>query len=390
MTQGVQNNYYGEQIHRATIQLKGTSKRLGVPSFSIAVGHKGNVIWSATEGFSNMKSMVKATPQTQYRVGSTSKAITSTGVARLVDRQKLYLDSIIGDSIDNWTKKRWDFTMRQLLSHTAGLGNYEDFGIASGKYTLCNCKQFNTASEGLKVFDSYELLYKPGTQFKYSSFDINLASVVLEQAAASPFLDYMDKAVFEVLDMGNTYGDHSKPKSDHLATFYQIEKGYYREHRTFGIKHDVNLSYKWAGGGFISTPTDLVKLGNAWVADSIFLSTGTKKEFWSPARLTSGEVNEQEYALGWRSWLHYKNESLLDGEPIWMVHHGGISKGSMNFLVLFPDYDLVVNGSINGRLEDFGKFASEVRQFANIFLSDIPKKESKLYETLEASYQDLE
>lgn len=390
VTHDLQDSNYSKQVNAAQKLLKGTAKRLGVPSFSIAIGHNGRVIWSASEGYSNMAAMSKATPKTQYRVGSTSKAITTTGVARLVDERKLHLDSIIGDSIVNWTKKRWDFTMRELLSHTAGFGNYEDFGIASGRYTLCNCKQFNTASEGLKVFDAYELIYQPGTQFKYSSFDVNLASVVLEQAAALPFLSYMDKAVFEELDMENTYADHSKPKSEHLATFYQIEKGYYREHRTFGIKHDVNLSYKWAGGGFISTPTDLVKLGNAWVADSSFLSTQTKREFWSPVRLTNGAINEQEYALGWRSWLRYENESLADGEAIWMVHHGGISKGSMNFLVLFPNYGLVVDASINGRLENFGKFSSEVRKFANLFLSNIPKKESKLYKELIASYRDLE
>ncbi len=387
ITHTVVDNRYNQQISLAKEHLKGTSKRLGVPSFSIAIGHNGHVIWSAAEGFSNMDSGITATPTTQYRVGSTSKAITATGVARLVDGQRLFLDHIIGDSITNWTKKRWEFTMRQLLSHTAGVGNYEDFGIASGRYTLCNCKQFYTASEGLKVFDRYKLLYKPGTQFKYSSFDINLASVVLEQAAASPFLDYIDDNVFNVLDMGNTYGDHSMPKSENLATFYQIEEGYYREHRTFGIKHDVNLSYKWAGGGFISTPTDLVKLGNAWVSDPTFLSIETKKEFWSPMRLVNGAINEQDYALGWRSWLNYENDSLLNGTPIWMVHHGGISKGSMNFLVLFPDYGLVVNASINGRLENFGTFAAEVRQFANFFLSDIPKKESELYQELVAAYK---
>lgn len=390
ITTTIQDGQFGKTIGLATTRLEGISKRLGVPSFSIAVGHRGRVIWSAAEGFSNVGAMLKAMPNTQYRVGSTSKAITTSGVARLVDTEKLDLDNSIGDSITNWTKKRWDFTMRQLLSHTAGVGNYEDFGIASGRYTLCNCTQFRTASEGLKVFDSYNLLYQPGTQFKYSSFDMNLASVVLEQAAGIPFLDHMDKNVFDVLGMENTYADHSKPKSDYLATFYQIKKGHYREHRTFGIKHDVNLSYKWAGGGFISTPTDLVKLGNAWVADSTFLSTTTKKEFWSPVRLSDGEVNEQEYALGWRSWLNYENDSLLGGETIWMVHHGGISKGSMNFLVLFPDYGLVVNASINGRLENFGKFAAEVRGFANIFLSNIPKKESQLYKELVVSYKKLE
>ena len=51
--------------------------------------------------------------------------------------------------------------------------------------------------------------------------------------------------------------------------------------------------------------------------------------------------------------------------------HGGVSKGSMNFLVLFPDYNMVINASINARAEQFGYFWKEVLKLANIFISSI-------------------
>ncbi|MEM8999286.1 MAG: serine hydrolase domain-containing protein [Bacteroidota bacterium] len=378
-TEGISNSDYQHAIDQAKVYLKGVCKRLDLPSFSVAVGHNGKVVWSAAEGYANLEHKMPVSTLTQYRVGSTSKAITATGIALLVDKGRLRLDEVIGDTINNWTQKKWDFTLRQLLSHTAGIGNYEDFGIASGKYTLCNCNQFNSASEGVKVFDKYPLLYRPGSNFKYSTFDINLSSVVLEQAAGQPFLDYMQANIFDRFDMNSTYGDHAKPKTEHFATFYQMADGYYREYRTMGIRHDVNLSYKWAGGGFISTPTDLVNLGNAWLSDSTFLSMETKKEFWSPVKLSDGNINDQEYALGWRSWLEHENGSLLNGNPIWMVHHGGVSKGSMNFLVLFPEYGLVVDASINARAKTFGDFAEEVRKIADFFLENVPKKEVPLF-----------
>jgi len=380
ITTGVSNPEYQSQIALATETLTGAARRLNVPSISVAVGHKGKLIWSAAEGYQDLDLQIAASPKTQYRIGSTSKAVTATGVARLVDKNKLQLDAIIGDTIVNWTKKRWNFSMRQLLSHTAGVGNYTDFGVASGKYTLCNCYQFNTASEGLKVFDEYDLLYEPGTSFAYSTFDINLASVVLEQAAQKPFLDYMQEAVFTPLNMKDTYADHMRPKTEHFATFYEVDGNYYREYRTFGIKHDVNLSYKWAGGGFISTPTDLVKLGNALLSDSTFVSKASLQQFWTPQKLNTGEVNEQEYALGFRSYVSYENEQLNEGKTkYWMVHHGGVSKGSMNFLVIFPNYNLVIDASINARVEHFGDLASEVRKIANAFLQEIEKEELEIY-----------
>lgn len=366
---------YQSQIEQATIHLKDASRRLDVPSFSVAVGHKGKVIWSSAEGYQDIEKNILATPKTQYRVGSTSKSITASGVARAIQHRHLKLDALVGDTITNWPKKKWDFTIRQLLSHTAGIGNYTDFGIASGKYTLCNCHQFNTASQGLKVFNRYDMLYKPGTNFAYSTFDVNLASAILEQATGRLFPEYMESEIFTPLGMLDTYADHTRPKSEHFATFYETDNGYYREYHIFEQVYDINLSYKWAGGGFISTPTDLIKLGNAWLTDTTFIDTALRKEFWTPTKLDSGEVNEQEYAVGFRSNFNYTDTYFNDGKlPYWIVHHGGVSKGSMNFLLLFPEYELVIDASINARAQSFGDFSKEVKQLANFFLETIEKE----------------
>lgn len=386
ITVAISNPEYTTQIQEATTRLEAIGAQKELPSFSVAIGHKGKLVWSAAVGYQDIEATIAATPKTQYRIGSTSKAVTTTGVARAVDDRKIRLDAIIGDTITNWTRKEWDFSMKQLLSHTAGVGNYTDFGVASGKYTLCNCYEFKSASEGLLVFDPYELIFEPGTSFAYSTFDINLASVVLEQAVNTPFLEYMDKHVFQPLGMKDTYGDHNRPKTEHFATFYETEGGYYREYRSFEQVYDINLSYKWAGGGFISTPTDLVKMGNAYLTDDSFLSQETKRTFWTPMKLDNGDVNWQEYALGWRSYLEFKTKNLLDGEtPIWMVHHGGVSKGSQNFLVIFPNYDLVIDASINTNVENFGTFSNEVYKIANAFLKNIEKDEKPLYREIKGT-----
>lgn len=371
ITTSIVDEEYKDIIVKATAQLENASRRLDVPSFSVAVGHKGKLVWAAAEGYQNLENGIPATPKTQYRMGSTSKSITATGIARAIENDLLSLEETI-THIENWPEKRWDFTMRQLLSHTAGVGNYEDFGLASFKYTLCNCHEFTSATQGLKVFNQYALIFQPGTDFAYSTFDVNLASAYLEQKAAMIFPAYMEQEVFIPLAMSDTYADHTRAKSSHFATFYHTEDGLYREYRNLEQMYDINLSYKWAGGGFISTPSDLVKLGNAWLTDSTFISKELKKKFWTPVRLDSGEVNEQEYAVGFRSNLEYTDELLGSGkEPYWIVHHGGVSKGSQNFLLLFPEYDLVIDASINANVDPFFKMAEEVKNIANVFLESI-------------------
>lgn len=54
-----------------------------------------------------------------------------------------------------------------------------------------------------------------------------------------------------------------------FASFCETKNDKYRKWKTFGfITNEIDLSYKWAGGGIISTPTDLMKLGNAILSDS--------------------------------------------------------------------------------------------------------------------------
>lgn len=85
-------------------------------------------------------------------------------------------------------------------------------------------------------------------------------------------------------------------------------------------------------------------------------------------KIISGKINPQSYALGWRSYKQYYNEKF--GESVWMVHHRGVSKGSMNFLVMFPDYNVVIDASINSRASDFLIFWEEVMKLASFFLND--------------------
>ena len=347
---------YTEQINIATKKLKLLLEDLNVPSVSVAVGINDQIIWAEAIGYADLQNEIKASSKTSYRIGSTSKAITSIAIMKLVQQNKLDIDIPVSQILSDYPKKKWDFSTRQLLSHTAGFPDYEDLNIKGGFYTLLNFKQFNSVEEGLTIFKTVPLLYKPGSQFKYNSFDVVLASRVLEEVSGNDFRMYLRNEIFHLLRMENTYADHSNIKSESEAKFYEITtNGEYRDWHTFGFPHpNQNLSYKWAGGGMLSTPTDLVKLGNALLNDTTFISTKIRNIFFEPQRLSNGDINEQKYALGWRSDYDYVTENLLgEDTPVWMVHHGGVSKGSMNLLYLFPYENVVIDVAINGREKEF-------------------------------------
>ena len=112
-------------------------------------------------------------------------------------------------------------------------------------------------------------------------------------------------------------------------------------------------------------------MGNALVKDTSFVNTHVRNTFFEPQGLTNGEINEQKYALGWRSYYDYATEHLLgEDKPVWMVHHGGVSKGSMNLLCLFPNERVVIDVAINGRQKefDFSPFWYQVMDLVQPFL----------------------
>lgn len=369
---GVTAEEFEDEISTAQDRLIRSRDSLNVPSISAAVGLGGELIWSSAVGYADLEKREPATSNTIYRLGSTSKAVTSTLIMRLAGEGLIRLDDPINPHIPQLPADRPRMTWRQLLSHTAGFGNYGDFGLISAFYTICNCVQFEHVDKAMPLFIEAPLLFNPGDDFEYSSFDVIAASKAVETVTGRPFLESLDHYLFNPLGMNDTFGDHVADIEGNEAVFYELHQNNFRKWRSLNLSsHKVNLSYKWAGGGLISTPADMVRMGNAMLTDSTFINMTIRDDFWEPVVLANGEVNEQQYASGWRSYKSYSTEHLLgEDNPVWMVHHGGVSKGSMNLLALFPEYELVINVSLNGREEetDFTPFWFEAMKIAQPFL----------------------
>jgi CubicO group peptidase (beta-lactamase class C family) len=363
---------FADEIAIAQDRLIRARDSLNIPSISAAVGLGGELIWGSAVGYTNLKNHEPATPETIYRLGSTSKAVTASLIMRFASEGLIRLDEPINRLIPQLPADRPMITWRQLLSHTAGFGNYGDFGLKSAFYTICNCIQFDNVDEALRLFIDSPLLFEPGEDFEYSSFDVIAASKAVESVTGRPFLESLEHYLFTPLEMNHTFGDHAPDIEGNEAVFYELHQNRFRKWRSLNLSsHKVNLSYKWAGGGLISTPSDMVKMGNALLADSTFINRTIRDDFWEPVVLANGKVNEQQYASGWRSYKSYATEHLLGEDTgVWMVHHGGVSKGSMNLLALFPEYELVINVSVNGREDeiDFTPFWFEVMKIARPFL----------------------
>jgi len=350
---------YQEAAKIAMAAIKERRAAIDAPAMSAAVWVKDEVVWKAAVGWADIKTQRPASVDTQFRIGSTSKAITATALARLVDQGVIDLDAPISTYFDEIPNVNWgDLTARQLASHMAGVPHYEDVTDPIGLYRLASMKKhYRDVRDALDIFDESPLLFEPGTKFSYSSLGTVLLGATMSEAAEKPYRQIIKEEVLLPAAMHSTIVAPKRAgKSSDLATFYYIGEQGHREWRP------VDLSHRLPGGGFASTPSDLVRMGAKYF-DNEYITPETRAAFWTPQKLSSGEVNEQNYALGWR-WREYEFDGIGLARN---ANHGGVSRGSQSWLIVFPDYEMAIAVNINSRTEEFFDFAKVYRDIFQAF-----------------------
>lgn len=336
--------------------LRSSADKLAAPAISAALGMDNEVVWAQALGYADIETQELASVQTQFRIGSVSKSVTSVGAAKLVEGGQLSWDKSVQSYVPYWGADQPDMSLRQLASHTAGIRHYRPCFCFPAYESLRN-KQFDSLQESVSIFAKDKLLFDPGDGFRYSTYGYTLLSAAIEEASGQPFLDYLRGNVFTPLQMDHTMGDLAKIDIPERATFYLVRNGKYRE------AFPVNNSYKWAGGGLLSTPSDLVRMANALLYDT-YLSPASKEELWEPILLGNGEMNPQHYALGWR--IGEVADLLPEGKAK-IIHHGGTITGSITLLILFPEYNMSMAMMVN-RSGSSGELFKPIFDLAKVIL----------------------
>ncbi|MEO0881882.1 MAG: serine hydrolase domain-containing protein [Pseudomonadota bacterium] len=335
-------------------------KEILAPSLSAAVAIDGKLIWAGAVGWQDVAENLPITTNTAYRIGSTSKPVGITGLARLATEGRIELDRPIETYVQDLPNPDWNvFTPRQLASHTAGLSAYEENTDWIGFYqSLALTTRFEDPMAALAVFDDADTLFEPGTDFHYSGFDNVLLSAVVQNVAGVAFDTFMSSEIFDPLGMASTRPDHRRTPSTEFALSYQSKGTRVKQWRS------VDLSHKLAAGGYVSTPKDLARLGAAWLDDA-FISPDVRQTFWTPVKLTNGEDNEQNYALGFR-----RNTWPVDGVgDVVHLNHGGVSKGAQCWLMIVPDHGIALAISTNRRTDSFFDFADVYVDLLEVFIA---------------------
>ena len=312
-----EKNYSLAEQHARSIAKEWLAR--GIPGLSVAVAVDGRIVYSEGFGYADLEQRVAAWPTTKFRIGSVSKSLTAVGLVQLVEQGKIDLDAPIQKYVPAFPDKGAAITTRMLAGHLAGIRHYKD-----DEFTIS--KHYEKVAEGLKIFADDPLVSQPGKEFHYSSYGFNLVSAAMESASGENFLAYMHEHVFGPLGLRNTVEDQPAEIIAERARFYDKPKDQPEENAPY-----VDNSYKWAGGGFLSTSEDLARFGSALLRPG-FLKPESLRLLFTSQKMTEGK--ETGYGMG---WFVGKSKS---GQRIFQ--HSGGSVGGSSQLILYPDAHVVV------------------------------------------------
>lgn len=313
------------------------------PGLAIAIAFKGHLLWTKGYGFSNIDALKPINPDEDlFRIGSISKTITACALARAVSQNKLMLDQPIGKYYNDFPPDKMNLTLRQLGGHQAGIRHYAGLEFFSNTH-------YNNCIDPLEIFIHDTLLFAPGTQYSYSTYGWSVIGAVMEEGLKLPFPEIINRDVVNPLHLKDLKTDQVDSVNYRRVHFYEYKDS------VFEISPVVDISNKWAGGGFLCTADDLARFGFALV-DKGYLKAPLLKTFTTPQSLADG--TKTDYGIGFRS-------ATDDFGRNWIGHSGG-SVGGTSMLQIYPKEDLVVVTLINRSSANMDGLASKI---ANVLVT---------------------
>jgi serine beta-lactamase-like protein LACTB len=203
-------------------------------------------------------------------------------------------------------------------------------------------RSYPTVTEALSVFLNDELLHRPGTAWRYTTHGFTLLSAILERVSddKQTFAELMKDLLNKQLGLRHTKLEYPDELVSNRSRYYC------RRSLAEGLRNVayVDLSYKWAGGGILSTVNDLLIFANTLLhcrqtksvdsqSTKQLLKTETIREIWSP--IVDTNKKNTSYGLGWM--IVKEQPSSVDEFSIPShIYHTGGAVGATSILLIIP------------------------------------------------------
>jgi len=310
------------------------------PGASAAIMVKGEIVYSGGVGFADAENEIPLTGASVHNIGSISKLHGVIAIMQLVEQGKLDLDAEIQTWAPWFPRKQAPITLRHILTHTSGIRHYQDGEFGEGE--VLRFRQFDDIETASLRWRDDPLLFAPGSHWRYSSYATNLLQAVIEQVSGKPLEAYLKDHIWTPANLTVTQFDIPARIIKGRARGYVFDP----ETDTLTNATQENVSYKYVGGGILSSDQETASFAHA-LNSGYLLKPDSIIEMYRPQLgpevLPAPDADEDArvpvQGLIWRI------ETAEDGRQY--QGHSGSVKGTLSYLLNDSARDVIVAVHVN-------------------------------------------
>jgi CubicO group peptidase (beta-lactamase class C family) len=336
--------------NRVSDYVQSEMQRQHIPGLALLVSRGGKIVQAEGFGLANVELQVPVKPATVFQSGSVGKQFTATAVMMLVEEAKVGLDDPLTKYFPDAPATWKEVTVRELLSHTAGFGDYPE------KFDF---RKDWTEDEELKLVESISLAYPPGTKWDYSNLGYLTLGILIHRVTGEFYGDFLQQRIFHPLDMQTTRIISEADIVPNRAAGYRLVKGELKNQEW--VAPMINTT---ADGSLYFSILDLAKWDAALYTEKL-LKHSSLDQMWTPAKLKNGEPNKQGYGFGW---------SINDRHGHHVISHDGAWQGFKSSIARYVNDQLTVVVLANLAEAKPGAIADHV---ADMYLADAQRAAGK-------------
>ena len=300
--------------------------RQKIPGLAVGIYSRGQILLAKGYGQANVELGVPVKPETIFQSGSVGKQFVSAAIMMLVEEGKLSLDDSITKYFPEAPAAWKPILIKNLLSHTSGLAEYEteERTGANGPFYM---RLDFTEDELVKKIEALPIEWAPGDKWDYRNTNYVLLGVLIHKITGKPYYEFLDERIFKPLGMTSTRLISDRDIIPNRAAGYELDNGQLKNQEwvspTFNSTADGTLYFN---------VLDLAKWDAALYGTQL-LKQSSLDRIWTVYPLNDGKPNPAGYGFAWMIG-EQKGHKRID--------HGGAWQGFTCHIARYPDDNLTV------------------------------------------------
>ena len=291
------------------------------PGIAVLVLKDSTVLFERCSGLADLENPSPIRPSTNFRLASVTKQFTASALLLLAADGSLRLDQRLSEFFPSFPAYGSTVTLRQLLTHTSGVPDYEDLIADTATVPVLDGDVLSL------VVTQERPLFPPGSRFQYSNSGYVLLGLIVEKVSGLRFADFLNQRIFRPLGMHSTVAFENG-----ISTVAERAFGHTPDTVAGSFRRtDQSLTSSTLGDGGVYSSLHDLRLWARELARPQVLDARLLGEAMSPQVRANREG--ESYGYGW-----YLTERA--GERC--IRHSGSTVGFRSELQRYPDLGITV------------------------------------------------